>query len=124
MEEKEIKILCKKRGLPYKGDFLSQLSEEEFRAGCIKFYIPLPESKTGESIWGWIYKKDRPRYERGSFSGEMKAILCNTPLSYYGVLFWGSEVMIKCENGRAVISDDWVRKYILEAEWFKHEEGL
>ena len=36
----EIKKLFKERGLAYKGDLIESLSEEEFRTGCIKFYIP------------------------------------------------------------------------------------
>lgn len=31
MEQEEIKKLCKKRGIVYKGDFVESLTEEEFK---------------------------------------------------------------------------------------------
>ena len=48
----EIKKLFKESGMAYKGDLIESLSEEAFKAGCIKFYIP-PEDVDGcgESIW-------------------------------------------------------------------------
>ena len=59
----EIKKLFKERGMVYKGDFIESLSEEEFKAGCIKFYIP-PEDADGcgESIWGWVTPEDKKKY--------------------------------------------------------------
>lgn len=102
--------------LTYKGDFIEKLTEEEFKAGCIKFNIPNEDdiySSNGEGVWGWVAPEDKEKYNDDTFYGTMKAILCNQPLNYSGVLSWGMEVEIFCRGDmRPTLNPDWVRKNI------------
>lgn len=113
----EIKKLFKERGMVYKGDFIESLSEEEFKAGCIKFYIPPEETYGvdgfGENTCGWATPEDKEKYNDDGFYGEIKAILTNQPLNYYDALTWGCEVVLKC-NGtdRPELSNDFIRNIL------------
>lgn len=110
----EIKKLFKERGMAYKGDLIESLSEEEFRAGCIKFYIPPEDDDAcGESIWGWTTPEDKEKYNDDDFYGEIKAILTNQPLNYCGALAWGCEVILKCNGAdRPDLSNDFIRNIL------------
>lgn len=123
MEKQEVLKLHEYRGLISKIEFLEGLSETEFNEGMIKFNIPditrIGQTNNGEGVWGWISPTDKISYENNGFQGEIKAILCNTPLNFFGILFWGTEVVIKCNgSSRPVISYEWVRKNITEKEWY------
>lgn len=102
--------------LTYKGDFIEKMSEKEFNAGCIKFNIPDKNnihSSNGEGVWGWVTPEDKEKYNDNTFVGTIKAILCDHPLNYSGILSWGMEVEILCRGDmRATLNPDWVRKNI------------
>ncbi len=119
----EVKALCESRGLPYKADFLETLSDEELNSGYIKFNIPdidEMDSLNGEGVWGWVSPKDKKKYNDDSFTGEITAILCNMPLNFCGILWYGSEVEITCHGEkRPTLSKQWVEDNILSAAWFK-----
>lgn len=95
-------------------NFLSKLTKEEAEAGYIKFNIP-PEHPASypEGVWGWVTAPDKERYMCNTFDGCLTAILCNEPLNYNGVLFYGSEVVIRC-NGkyRAELDPKWIQEYL------------
>ena len=123
MEEKDIQELCKNRGLPYKADFLSQLTDDELNAGYIKFNIPdidRLDSLNGEGVWGWVTPEEKEKYNDDSYCGEITAILCNMPLNFFGILFLGSEVVLQCHGeNRPTISASWLQNNILSKDWFK-----
>lgn len=100
--------------MAYKGDLIESLSEEEFRAGCIKFYIPPEDDDAcGESIWGWTTPEDKEKYNDDDFYGEIKAILTNQPLNYCGALAWGCEVVLKCNGAdRPDLSNDFIENVL------------
>lgn len=123
MDKNEVKELHVLRGLCYKGDFLERLSEDEFNAGMIKFNIPdedkIGKTINGEGVWGWISKEDREKYNNGNFKGELKVILANTPLKFYGLFFWGTELAITCQgSNRPVLSAQWMKKNVLSKDWY------
>lgn len=123
MEEKSVKELLEERGMVYKGEFIESLSEDEFNKGMIKFNIPdkreIGGTINGEGVWGWISPEDKEKYIDDSFEGELKCILCNHPINFYGYLFWGTEVVIKCNGSRRpVLSSDWVRENITSKDWY------
>ena len=114
MEQKEIKKLCKERGIVYKGDFVESLTEEEFKNGTAKFNLTAPDGRDVEGIWCWLAPEDREKYEDDNFYGEINVILCNDPLNYYGILFWGCEVEITCRGiDRPVISKNYIENVLL-----------
>lgn len=89
MDKEDIKKLCEERGIIYKADFMDGLSEKQFDEGCIKLYIPADgNGGCGEGIWGWITPEDKEKYMDDNFYGEIKAVLCNDPINYFGILFW------------------------------------
>lgn len=114
MTNLEVKELCESRGLVYKGDFLETLSEEELNAGYMKFNIPDEDnihSLNGEGVWGWMTKEDEELYNDDNYHGKAKAILCNDPLNYMGVLFWGCEVELVCHGDcRPTLSPEWIKE--------------
>lgn len=120
----KIKEIHEIRGLSYKADFLESLSEEEFMSGMIKFNIPdedeVGETNNGEGVWGWIAREDREKYNDDNFKGDIKVILANTPLNFFGIFFWGTELEITC-NGkeRPVLSFEWVKKNVFQQDWYK-----
>lgn len=95
-----------------KTEFIENLSEEQFNAGCIKFNIPDEEdiySSNGEGIWGWVTDEDKHKYNDDSYYGKLTVILLNQPLEYYGRLNWGDEVVVQCHgNERPTLDPDWV----------------
>ncbi len=125
MTEMEMKKLIESRGMTYKGDWFGNLPEEEKDAGYIKFNIPdedKPNSLNGEGVWGWVTPEDKEKYNDDNCHDVIKAILCNSPLNYMGILFWGMEVEIKCHgDSRPTLNPEWVKKYITDAEWYKGE---
>lgn len=117
----EIEKLCETRGLPYKANVLENKSDDELNAGYMKFNIPDPDrldSLNGEGVWGWMTPEDKEKYMDDRFHGELPAILCNTPINFYGILWWGNEVVVQCHGaGRPTLSKRWVEENILTASW-------
>lgn len=99
-----------------KSDFLESLSEEELNSGYIKFNIPdpkTPDSLNGEGVWGWCTPEDKALYHSATYQGKIKAILCNTPIVYYGLLFWGAEVQLICHGeNRPTLDYEWLCEII------------
>lgn len=97
-----------------KGEFIESLTEEEFKAGTMKFNIPDEEdiySTNGEGVWGWVTPEDKEKYYDDNYHGELVAILLNQPLNYFGRLNWGDEVKLKCHGDRRPTLDpDWVKE--------------
>lgn len=127
MDKNYVKELHELRGMIYKGDFLESLSEDEFNAGTIKFNIPdedkIGMTNNGEGVWGWVTPEDKEKYNNDSFDGEIKVILCNTPLNFYGLFFWGTELVIKCNGAsRPVLSSRWMKEEIFTKDWYGGEE--
>lgn len=125
MNVDDVKALCEERSLPFKADFLETLSEHELNDGYIKFNIPDEDrldSLNGEGVWGWVTPEEKEKYNDDSYTGEITAILCNTPLNFYGILWYGSEVKLTCHgDSRPTLSKQWVEDNILNAEWFNKE---
>ena len=70
--------------------------------------------------WGWVSPEDKERYNDDSFTGEIAVILCNQPLNFYGLFFWGTELVIKCNgSSRPVLSDRWMNENVFCKEWYK-----
>lgn len=122
MTVSEIEALCESRGLPYKAEFMEMLSDEELQAGYMKFNIPDVDSLydgNGEGVWGWMTPEDKEKYNDDTFFGELPAVLLNTPINYYGILWWGCEVVVQCRgNERPVLSPEWVKDKIFATHWF------
>lgn len=123
MTRDEVKALCEIRGLPFKAEFLDGLSEQELNAGYIKFNIPSMDnlrSMNGEGVWGWVTPEEKKKYTDDKYTGEITAILCNVPLNFHGILWYGSEVKLTCHgSSRPTLSKQWVEDNILNAEWFR-----
>lgn len=121
----EVKEIVESRGMVYKGEFLEQLSSEEFNSGMRK--VNLQEMKNldslnGEGCWAWLSEEDRKEYDNDG-NGIIKAILANSPIEYMGILFWGSELVLKCnEKCRPTLSKEWVEEKILNADWFNSNQ--
>lgn len=100
----------------YKGDFIESLTQEQFNAGTIKFNIPDEEhldSLNGEGVWGWVSSEDKEKYNDDRYRGKLTAILLNTPINYFGVLVWGTEVVLQCHGSRRPTLDpEWVKEYL------------
>lgn len=122
MTIKDVEILCEERNLPYKGAFLESLSEAQLNAGYIKFNIPDIDdldSSNGEGVWGWVTPEDKVKYDDDRYNGEITAILCNMPLNFSGILWWGSEVKLICRgSNRPTLSKKWITHKILNTPWF------
>lgn len=114
MDKKDIERLCEQNGITYKADFMETLTEEQFNEGIIKLYIPSDSSDgCGEGIQGWISPEDKKKYEDDNFTGKIKAILCNQPINYFGILFWGCEIPITCRGAdRPVLSLDFINNVL------------
>lgn len=97
-----------------KGKFIESLDKKDFDEGLIKFNIPDEDriySLNGEGVWGWVNQEDRKKYYDDTYEGKITAILCNTPLNYYGILKWGDEVMLQCHrDNRPTLAPDWVKE--------------
>lgn len=122
MKRNDIKALCEARNLPFKADFLETLSEQELHAGYIKFNIPDMndmDSLNGESVWGWVTPEEKKKHADSSYTGELTAILCNVPLNFYRILWYGSEVKLTCHGESCpTLSKQWVHDNIFGTEWF------
>ncbi len=60
--------------------------------------------------------EDKEKYDNDNFYGEIKAVLCNDPLSWDGILFWGCEVNVKCNGSlRPVVSFDYITNILRPA---------
>lgn len=101
-----------------KVDFLNTLSEEELNKGYIKFNIPSEDdisSLNGEGVWGWCEKDAKDKYNDDNCHDKITAILCNSPLEYYGRLHYGDEVVLQC-NGecRPTLDVEFVKENLLK----------
>lgn len=103
--------------IPDKSEFLEELSEEEKKAGYIKFNIPRFDNiyaTNGEGVWGWVSPEDKAKYDDDSYTGEITAILCNAPLYYSYKLKWGAKVVLRCHgSSRPTLDPEWIKKYLL-----------
>ena len=117
MNIKNVKEITEELGLTWKGDFMDALSEEEKDAGYMKFNIPspnTPEALNGEGVWGWMSPENKKKYEDDNFIGELPAILCNDSFTYFGRLFAGQEVVVRCTGStRPILDPEWVREHLL-----------
>lgn len=124
MDINEVRDLVESRGMVYRGEFLQQLSKEEFNKGMIKINlqkINSLNSLNGEGCWAWISEEDRKEYDNDTSNAVVKVILSNSPLEYMGILFWGSELEVKCNgSNRPTLSKEWVIDKILNANWYKN----
>ena len=122
MNINEVKNLVESRNVIYKGEFLQQLSEKEFNNGIRKVNLQEIDNLdrlNGEGVWAWLDEEGRKEYDSNS-NKIIKAILVNSPLEYMGILFWGSEIEIRCNYGnRPNLSKEWVVEKILNANWYK-----
>lgn len=122
LNEEDIKALSEERDIPYRGDDIRKLSEEEFQAGARRINlqdIDNLDSLNGEGCWGWYSEEDRKRYDNNEY-GTATCILLNSPIDYMGVLFWGSELKIKLnETNRPTLDKEWVKEKILGTDWFR-----
>lgn len=100
-----------------KREFMEQLSEEDFQAGLFKFNIPDSDnihSMNGEGVWGWLTPEEYKKYDDDKFTGKVTAILMNTPMNYYPILKWCSEVVVQCHGEcRPTLDPEWVKEYLL-----------
>lgn len=123
MEMSEVKKIVEERGMIYKGEFLQGLSEDEFGKGMRKVNLqPLEElnKANGEGVWAWVPEEHREDYDKDNYGKIIKVILANSPLEYMGILFWGSEIEVRCNgNNRPTLSKQWVTEKIINAEWFQ-----
>ena len=45
---------------------------------------------------------------------KIKAVLCNNPINYFGILFWGCEIPIICQGeDRPILSEDYIKNVLL-----------
>lgn len=114
------KKIAERYGLTWKGDFFEALSDQEKKAGYIKFNIPDPTDMSnlnGEGVWGWVTPEDKVKYEDDSYYGNVNAILCGNSARYMGLLVAGVEVVIRC-NGekRPILDPDWAEETLFHKE--------
>lgn len=99
-----------------KGDYFESLTRQQQEEGYIKFNIPDEdkiESLNGEGVWGWVNPVDKDKYNDDNYRGKITAILLNTPLNYFGVLTWGTEVVLQCHGeSRPTVDPEWVKEYL------------
>lgn len=90
-----------------KSEFLKSLKKEELDSGAIRVLI---ECRDGIPENVWAYQNDN--------MDKSFAILLNTPLSYFPVLCYGSEVKIKYRDNVAILDTNWVveecNRYVLK----------
>lgn len=90
-----------------KSEFLKSLKKEELDSGTIRVSI---ECRDGITENVWAYQDDD--------MDKSFAILLNTPLSYFPVLCYGSEVKIKHRDNMAILDTNWVveegNRYVLK----------
>lgn len=80
-----------------KYEFLKSLKKEELDNGTIRVLIECKDG-TAENVWAY----------QGGDMDKSFAILLNTPLSYFPVLYYGSEVKIKHRDSMAILDTNWV----------------
>lgn len=114
------------KNIANKGKFIKTLPSYEYEAGLIKFNIPDEDdiySNNGEGVWGWVTPEDKEKYNDDSYTGQIVAILLNSPLNYYGRLNWGDEVVLDCHGEyRPTLSPEWVKEYICTERTDQHVE--
>lgn len=122
MDMQEVKELVESRGMVYKGEFLSNVTEEEFSKGMRKVNLPEIDdldSPNGEGVWVYVQPEDRDLYDGYSKGNIINVILANTSLYYPDIIFWGSEVPVRLNGtSRPTLSKEWVTEKILESDWF------
>lgn len=80
-----------------KSEFLKSLKKEEIDSGAIRVLIECRDD-IPENVWA--YQDDN--------MDKSFAILLNTPLSYFPVLCYGSEVKIKHRGNMTILDTNWV----------------
>ena len=126
MTQEEMKKEAESMGLKWRKDELDALPETELWPGYATFNIPNPEtpdSFDGESVWCWLDRESKAKYEDDHYSGKLTAILCDNPESYGGVLFEGIEVVIQCNRDkRPILDPDWVKEKLIDGGLLPTEE--
>lgn len=111
------KMIAERYGLTWKGDILEALTDKEKAAGYVTFNIPDPVDQTmknTEEAWAWVTPEDKEKYDDNYYYGPVKAILCEDPAYYMGILVAGVEVVIWCNGKRRPILDpDWVEENLM-----------
>ena len=114
------------KNITNKGNFIKVLPSYEYEAGLIKFNIPDEDdiySNNGEGVWGWVTPEDKEKYKDDNYTGQIVAILLNSPLNYLGALNWGDEVVLDCHGkNRPTLSPEWVKEYICTERTDQHVE--
>lgn len=95
------KMICNK------SEFLKSLKKEELNNGTIRVSIECRDG-IAENVWAY----------QGGDMDKSFAILLNTPLSYFPILCYGSEVKIKHRDNMAILDTNWVveecNRYVLK----------
>lgn len=84
-----------------KSKFLKSLGKEEFNNGLIRVDI---KDKDGliENVWAYQTQSD----------DKSIAILANTPLSYFPILYWGVEIKLKRYENTIELDNEWLEEEI------------
>ena len=115
-----------------KAEFYDALTQEQQRAGWIKFNIPdpnHPEELNGEGVWGWLTPGDKLKWGDDGFTGKLNAILLNDPIRYTGQLACGHQVVIQCHGSeRPTLDPEWVAEHLMaeedkDREWIVKFDG-
>lgn len=101
-----------------KSYFLESLNEREFNNGVTKIYIfdseRFPdEFHYDESLWAYFTEEEREKVKDDSYFGEIKCVLCNSPLNFCGILNWGTEVIVKKDIDECLkLSGRWMKEML------------
>lgn len=101
-----------------KRSFLESLSEEEFNNGLLRIRIindeKFPEEcYYDESLWAYFTEEEREKVKDDSYFGEIKGVLCNSPLNFCGILNWGTEVIVKKDIDECLkLSKKWMKEML------------
>lgn len=80
-----------------KSELLKSLKKEELNNGTIRVLIEC-EDGVPENVWAYQYDNMDKSF----------AILLNTPLSYFPVFCYGSEVKIKHRGNMTILDTNWL----------------
>lgn len=119
----EVEELVKSRKMVYRGKELLEIyNSDDYNSGLRLINIGKLNKKGEEEMaFCWIAPEDREKCD-GNYTGNIKGILVSNPLSYYDVLFWGSEVQLKLMgNKRPILNPLWVENVILNGCWYEKE---
>lgn len=100
-----------------KSNFLSSLTDDQLKQGYCKMDILSPNGNVDESVWVWLSKRNKAKYVRGDCFESVTATLVNYPVSYLGILEYGSEVKMQLRGtARGVLDNNWISNILIEIE--------